>query len=63
MLRGHTESVKAQNQERFHANVGVVMVVHVGLATLLAACRRWEGTLGQTRLSRIAEALQAQING
>jgi hypothetical protein len=48
--------------ERFHANVGVVMLVHVGLATLLAACPRREGTLGQTRLSPIAEALQARIN-
>jgi hypothetical protein len=47
--------------ERFHANVGVVLLVHVGLATLLAACPRWEGTLGQTRLSPIAKALQAQI--
>jgi hypothetical protein len=44
--------------ERFHANVGVVMLVHVGLATLLAACPRWEGTLGQTRLSPIAQALR-----
>jgi hypothetical protein len=49
--------------ERFHANVGVVMLVHVGLGTLLAACPRWEGTLGQTRLSPIAEALQAKIAG
>ncbi|HUU23535.1 MAG TPA: transposase [Phycisphaerae bacterium] len=49
--------------ERFHANVGVVMLVHVGLATLLAACPRWEGTLGQTRLSPIAEALGAKIAG
>jgi hypothetical protein len=48
--------------ERFHANVGVVMLVHAGLATLLAACPRWEGTLGQTRLSPIAEALRAQLN-
>jgi hypothetical protein len=48
--------------ERFHAHVGTVMLVHVGLATLLAACPRWEGTLGQTRLSPIAEALQATIN-
>lgn len=45
--------------ERFHANVGVVMLVHVGLATLLAACPRREGTLGQTRLSPIAKALRA----
>jgi len=46
--------------ERFHAHVGVVMLVHVGLATLLAACPRREGTLGQTRLSPIAEALRAK---
>jgi len=44
--------------ERFHANVGVVMVVHAALATLLAACPRREGTLGQTRLSPIAKALR-----
>ena len=49
--------------ERFGARVAVVMLVHVGLATLLAACPRWQGTLGQTRLSPIAEALQAKIAG
>ena len=48
--------------ERLHVNVGVVMLVHAGLATLLAACPRWEGTLGQTRLSPIAQALRAKIN-
>jgi Transposase DDE domain/Transposase domain (DUF772) len=48
--------------ERFHANVGVVMLVHAGLATLLAACPRREGTLGQTRLSPIAQALRAKLN-
>jgi hypothetical protein len=47
--------------ERFHANVGVVMLVHIGLATLLATCPRWEGKLGQTRLSPIAKALEAQL--
>ncbi len=47
--------------ERFHAHAGVVMVVHIGLATLLAACPRWEGTLGQTRLSPIAQALRKKI--
>ena len=47
--------------ERFFAAVGVVMLVHVGLATLLASCPRWEGTLGQTRLSPIAESLRAKI--
>jgi hypothetical protein len=45
--------------ERFHANVGVVMLVHAGLATLLASCPRREGTLGRTRLSPIAQALHA----
>ena len=44
--------------ERFHAHVGAVMVVHAGLATLLAACPRRDGTLGQTRLSPIAQALR-----
>jgi hypothetical protein len=44
--------------ERFHANVSVVMLVHAALATLLAACPRREGTLGQTRLSPIAKALR-----
>jgi hypothetical protein len=47
---------------RFHANVSVVMLVHAGLATLLAACPRTEGTLGQTRLSPIAKALQQQLH-
>jgi hypothetical protein len=44
---------------RFHAWVGTVLVVHVGLATLLAGAPRWEGTLGQTRLGPIAQALRA----
>ena len=48
--------------ERFGARVAVVMLVHVGLATLLAACPRWEGRLGQTRLSPIAEALHTKID-
>jgi hypothetical protein len=43
---------------RFHAFLGVVMVVHIGLATLLAASPRREGTLGKMRLSPIAKALQ-----
>ena len=42
----------------FLANVALVMIVHIGLATLLAKARRREpGRLGQTRLSPIAEAL------
>lgn len=43
---------------RFHALLGVVMVVHAGLASLLAASHRREGTLGKMRLSPIAKALQ-----
>jgi hypothetical protein len=43
---------------RFVAQVGVVMVVHAGLAQLLAATPRRDGTLGKTRLSAIQRALQ-----
>ena len=43
---------------RFGAQVGVVMVVHAGLALLLAAAPRRDGTLGKTRLSAIQRALQ-----
>jgi hypothetical protein len=42
---------------RFHAHVGVVMVVHLALARWLAAQPRWEGTLGGVSLSPIAQAL------
>ena len=43
---------------RFAAQVGLVMVVHAGLALLLAATPRRDGTLGKTRLSAIQQALQ-----
>jgi len=43
---------------RFHAQVGVVLIVHLVFATLLAQAPRWEGTLGQTRLGPIAAALR-----
>jgi hypothetical protein len=43
---------------RFHAFVGAVLVVHLLFATLLAKAPRWEGTLGQTRLGPVAEALR-----
>ena len=43
---------------RFHAFVGAVMVVHLLFATLLAKAPRREGTLGQTRLGPVAEALR-----
>ena len=47
---------------RFHAHVGVVMVVHVALARWLAMQPRWEGgSLGQMSLSPIARAL-AQLD-
>jgi hypothetical protein len=42
---------------RFHAWAGAVMVVHLGLALLLASAPRWEGRLGRTRLGPIAAAL------
>ena len=48
---------------RFHAHVGVVMIVHVGLATLLASSPRREGTLGKMRLSAIAQALREKWEG
>jgi len=46
---------------RFHAQVGVVMVVHAGLAALLASAPRYDGRLGKMRLSPIAQALQAEL--
>jgi Transposase DDE domain len=47
---------------RFHAHLGVVMVVHVALARWLARQPRWEGgSLGQMNLSPIAQAL-AQLD-
>jgi len=44
--------------QRFHGFVGALMVVHAAMATLLASAPRWEGTLGTTRLSPVAEALR-----
>ena len=46
---------------RFFAFLGVILVVHAGLATLLAMAPRREGTLGQTRLSPIAQALHGKV--
>jgi hypothetical protein len=42
---------------RFHGYVGAVMVIHAAVAVWLAKQPRWEGTLGNTRLSPIAQAL------
>jgi hypothetical protein len=44
---------------RFHGYVGVVMVVCVAFAHLLARTARREGSMGDTRLGPIALALQA----
>ena len=47
---------------RFHAMVGVVMLVHLALGTALAGKGRGTiKTLGGTRLSPIAHALNEQI--
>jgi hypothetical protein len=46
---------------RFHSYVGVVLVVCLGMATLLAMTPRREGSMGQTRLSPIAQALREQV--
>ena len=43
---------------RFYAMLGTVMIVHLGLATLLAGAPRREGTLGKVSLSPIAKALR-----
>lgn len=47
--------------QRFFALLGVILVVHAAFATLLAMAARREGTLGQTKLSPIAEALHGQM--
>jgi hypothetical protein len=44
---------------RFHAFVGVVMIVHAVFATLLAKHPRREGSLGKLRLGPIQKALEA----
>ena len=46
---------------RFFALLGVILGVHAGFATLLAMAPRWEGTLGQTKLSPIARALYGKV--
>jgi len=42
---------------RFHGHVGAVMIIHAAVALWLAKQPRWEGTLGNTRLGPIAQAL------
>jgi hypothetical protein len=46
---------------RFHAHVAAVMLVHIGLAVLLASAPRHAGVLGQTRLTAVARALRATL--
>lgn len=46
---------------RFFALLGVILVVHAAFATLLASAPRREGTLGQTKLSPIAQALHGKL--
>jgi hypothetical protein len=48
-----------KGSRRFVAQVGVVMAVHAAFAALLASAPRREGTLSQTSLSPVAEALRA----
>ena len=46
---------------RFHAYLGAVMIVHIGLATLLASTPRRDPTLGTMHLQPIVEALQKKL--
>jgi Transposase DDE domain/Transposase domain (DUF772) len=46
---------------RFHAQAGVVMLVHLAAATALAGSKRERKTLGATRLDPIAVALNQRI--
>ncbi len=51
-----TDDGNLAGARRFHAQVGVVLLVHAAFATLLARAPRWEGTLSQTRLGPIQQA-------
>jgi hypothetical protein len=48
---------------RFFAFLGAVMVVHAGLATLLASAPRREGTLGKMHLGAVQKALREKLAG
>jgi hypothetical protein len=50
-----------RGSRRFFALLGVILLVHAAFATLLAMAPRWEGTLGQTKLSPIAKALHGKV--
>jgi hypothetical protein len=47
--------------QRFHGTLGVVMLAHIGLATLLAASPRPGTTLGTMHLGKIAKALRPKL--
>jgi Transposase DDE domain/Transposase domain (DUF772) len=46
---------------RFQGHVGAVLVVHLGLATVLAQAERYEGSYGKMRLSPLAQALRELV--
>lgn len=46
---------------RFFALLGVILVVHAAFATLLAMAPRRDGTLGQTKITPIAQALHGRV--
>ena len=46
---------------RFHAHLATVMIVHAGLATLLASAPRHEGTLSKANLTKIGKALRENV--
>jgi hypothetical protein len=47
--------------ERFHGMLAVVMITHIGLATLLAASPRPGATLGTMHLGAVAKALRQKL--
>jgi hypothetical protein len=47
---------------RFHAFLAGVLIVHAGLAMLLASSPRRDGPLGRLRLSAVAQALQERAS-
>ena len=47
---------------RFHAHVGAVLLVHLGMATVLAKTQRSAGPFGTMRLSPIAATLQKLVD-
>lgn len=56
-----TDDGNVTGARRFHGYIGVVMVVCVALATLLALTPRREGSMGDTRLGPIALALEETL--